>query len=52
MDEKALIRADTLELLLTNQIAIRAMLEELLLWVSNRSSVNYPPLYQFFSMHL
>jgi len=40
MDEKALIRADTLELLLMNQIAIRAILEELSLWVSHRGSVD------------
>lgn len=39
MDEKASITADTLELLLLNQIAIRAALEELSLWVSQRGSV-------------
>lgn len=38
MDEKASIEADTLELLLLNQIAIRAALEELSLWVSERGS--------------
>lgn len=40
MDEKFLTTADTLELLLMNQIAIRAALEELSLWVSRRGSVN------------
>lgn len=39
MDEKASITADTLELLLLNQIAIRAALEELSLWASHRGSV-------------
>ncbi|OOV91961.1 hypothetical protein MF6396_26240 [Pseudomonas sp. MF6396] len=39
MDEKASITVDTLELLLLNQIAIRAALEELSLWVSHRGSV-------------
>ncbi|KIU44535.1 hypothetical protein QV12_25305 [Pseudomonas putida] len=38
MDEKASITADTLELLLLNQAAIRAALEELSLWVSHRGS--------------
>lgn len=38
MDEKAAIAADTLELLLLNQTAIRAALEELSLWVSQRGS--------------
>ncbi|MND55347.1 hypothetical protein D3C76_1301110 [compost metagenome] len=40
MDEKASITADTLELLLLNQIAIRAALEEMSLWVSHRGSVH------------
>ena len=40
MDEKAAITADTLELLLLNQTAIRAALEELSLWVSQRGSIN------------
>ncbi|PWY44441.1 hypothetical protein [Pseudomonas sp. RW405] len=40
MDEQASITADTLELLLMNQVAIRAALEELSLWVSHRGSVN------------
>lgn len=40
MDEKASTTADTLELLHLNQIAIRAALEEISLWVSHRGSVN------------
>ncbi|WP_258911758.1 hypothetical protein [Pseudomonas putida] len=40
MDDKTSITADTLELLLLNQIAIRAALEELSLWVSHRGSVH------------
>ncbi|SNT47256.1 MULTISPECIES: hypothetical protein [unclassified Pseudomonas] len=40
MDEKPLITADTLELLLLNQVAIRAALEELSLWVSHRGSTH------------
>lgn len=40
MDEKTSTTADTLELLLLNQVAIRAALEELSLWVSHRGSVN------------
>jgi len=40
MDEKAEITADTLELLLLNQTAIRAALEELSLWVSQRGSIH------------
>ncbi|HAL68067.1 MAG TPA: hypothetical protein DCP84_10370 [Pseudomonas sp.] len=40
MDEQASTTADTLELLLLNQVAIRAALEELSLWVSRRGSVN------------
>ncbi|MEG0324787.1 MAG: hypothetical protein RR619_12380 [Raoultibacter sp.] len=39
MDKKAATTADTLELLFLNQIAIRAALEELSLWVSHRGSV-------------
>lgn len=39
MDEKAAIAADTMELLLMNQTAIRAALEELSLWVSQRGSI-------------
>lgn len=40
MDDKAAITADTLELLLLNQIAIRAALEELSLWISQRGSIH------------
>ncbi len=40
MNEKASITADTLELLLLNQIAMRAALEELSLWVRDRGSVH------------
>lgn len=40
MDEKAAITADTMELLLLNQTAIRAALEELSLWVSQRGSIH------------
>lgn len=40
MDERASITTDTLELLLLNQVAIRAALEELSLWVSHRGSVH------------
>ncbi|MFG0419687.1 hypothetical protein [Pseudomonas sp. zjy_8] len=40
MDEKAAVTADTLELLLLNQTAIRAALEELSLWVSQRGSTH------------
>ena len=41
MDEKAAaVTADTLELLLLNQAAIRAALEELSLWVSQRGSTH------------
>ncbi|UVL65702.1 hypothetical protein [Pseudomonas sp. B21-031] len=40
MDEQASTTADTLELLLLNQVAIRAALEELSLWVSHRGSVD------------
>lgn len=39
MDDQTSTTADTLELLLLNQIAIRAALEELSLWVSHRGSV-------------
>ncbi|WP_258911753.1 hypothetical protein [Pseudomonas putida] len=38
MDEKAAIAAKTVELLLLNQTAIRAALEELSLWVAQRGS--------------
>ncbi|MNN61947.1 hypothetical protein D3C81_1772100 [compost metagenome] len=40
MDDKAAIAADTLELLMMNQTAIRAALEELSLWVSQRGSTH------------
>lgn len=40
MDEKAAIAADTLELLMMNQTALRAALEEISLWVSQRGSTN------------
>lgn len=40
MDEKASITADTLELLLLNQHALRAGLEELSLWVMQRGSTS------------
>ncbi|RRV24618.1 hypothetical protein EGJ22_00855 [Pseudomonas sp. p99-361] len=40
MDDQAATTADTLELLHLNQIAIRAALEELSLWVSHRGSVH------------
>ncbi|MDO7900607.1 hypothetical protein Q6A47_01380 [Pseudomonas sp. K13] len=39
MEEKAALTADTLELLHLNQIAIRAAIEELSLWISERGSV-------------
>lgn len=38
MEDQAAITADTLELLLLNQTAIRAAQEELSLWVSQRGS--------------
>lgn len=40
MDEKAAIVADTLELLMMNQAALRAALEEVSLWVSQRGSTH------------
>ena len=39
MDDRALTVADTLELLHLNQVAMRAALEELSLWVSHRGSI-------------
>lgn len=39
MDDRASTVADTLELLHLNQIAMRAALEELSLWVSHRGSI-------------
>lgn len=38
MDDKAAVAADTLELLLMNQIALRAALEEVSLWAGQRGS--------------
>ncbi|QYX54862.1 hypothetical protein K3F44_11485 [Pseudomonas sp. S07E 245] len=40
MDDQATNIADTLEPMLLNQIAVRAALEELSLWVSHRGSVH------------
>jgi hypothetical protein len=40
MDEKAATTADTLELLILNQIAIRAALEEVSLWIYQRGSID------------
>lgn len=40
MDDRSSITADTLELLLLNQQALRAGLEELSLWISHRGSTN------------
>nr|WP_279153029.1 hypothetical protein [Pseudomonas mosselii] len=40
MDNKAVVAADTLELLMMNQTAIRAALEELSLWISQRGSTH------------
>ncbi|ATR84456.1 hypothetical protein CS390_18960 [Pseudomonas sp. HLS-6] len=40
MDDRTSITADTLELLLLNQQALRAGLEELSLWISQRGSTN------------
>ncbi|MCE1084426.1 hypothetical protein HX137_06665 [Pseudomonas sp. 165] len=40
MDDRTSITADTLELLHLNQIAIRAALEEVSLWISQRGSTN------------
>ncbi|MNJ57209.1 hypothetical protein D3C77_527900 [compost metagenome] len=40
MDDHALTTADALELLLLNQQALRAGLEELSLWVMQRGSTN------------
>lgn len=39
-DDKAAVAADTLELLMMNQIAIRAALEELSLWISQLGSTH------------
>ena len=40
MDDRTAVTADTLELLLLNQQALRAGLEELSLWISQRGSPN------------
>lgn len=40
MDDRTSITADTLELLHLNQIAIRAALEEVSLWISQRGSTD------------
>lgn len=40
MDNRISVTADTLELLHLNQIAIRAALEEVSLWISQRGSTN------------
>jgi len=40
MDEHASVTADMLELLLLNQQALRAGIEELSLWIKQRGSVN------------
>ncbi|WP_341782797.1 hypothetical protein [Pseudomonas putida] len=39
-DDKAAVAADALELLIMNQTAIRAALEELSLWVGQRGSTH------------
>ncbi|MFJ4348105.1 hypothetical protein [Pseudomonas sp. NPDC089401] len=39
-DDKAAVAADTLELLMMNQAAIRASLEELSLWIGQRGSTH------------
>jgi len=40
MEDRSALTADTLELLLLNQQALRAGLEELSLWISQRGSTN------------
>lgn len=40
MDDRTAITADTLELLALNQHALRAGLEEISLWISQRGSTN------------
>ncbi|WP_049274964.1 hypothetical protein [Pseudomonas putida] len=40
MDDKAAATADALELLLMNQTALRAAIEELGTWIRQRGSVN------------
>lgn len=40
MDDKAAATADALELLMMNQAALRAAIEELSTWIRQRGSVN------------
>ncbi|WP_338725029.1 hypothetical protein [Pseudomonas juntendi] len=40
MDDKVATTADALELLLMNQIALRAAIEEVSTWIRQRGSVN------------
>lgn len=40
MDDKAAATADALELLMMNQTALRAAIEELSIWIRQRGSVN------------
>ncbi|ATP46058.1 hypothetical protein CR511_19205 [Pseudomonas putida] len=40
MDEKSTVTADALELLIINQTALRAAIEELSTWIRQRGSVN------------
>lgn len=40
MDDKATATADALELLMINQTALRAAIEELSTWIRQRGSVN------------
>ena len=40
MEDKAAVVADTLELLLMNQIALRAAIEEVSTWIRQRGSIN------------
>ncbi|MNO55425.1 hypothetical protein D3C76_459170 [compost metagenome] len=42
MDHKGAVIADTLERLMMNQIALRAVLEKVSLWVSQRGSTHIP----------
>ncbi|MFK3774102.1 hypothetical protein [Pseudomonas sp. NPDC089406] len=39
-DDKAAVAADTLEMLMMNQAALRAAIEELSTWIRQRGSVN------------
>lgn len=40
MEDKAAITADALELLVMNQTALRAAIEEVSIWIRQRGSVN------------